>query len=117
MPNLNKVILLGRLTKTPEIRFTPNGKAVSDLGVATNRVWKNSKGEKQFETTYSQVTMWGKHAETICKFLEKGSPIFIEGRVHLERWKSPEGEPRQKMKIMGENFQFVSAGKDKEETT
>ena len=104
MPNLNKVILLGKLTRTPEIRYTPNGKAVSDLGVATNRVWRNSKGEKQFETTYSQVTMWGKHAETICK-----------GRVHLERWKSPEGEARQKMKIMGENFQFVSAGKKDED--
>ena len=112
MPNLNKVLLMGRLTKDPILRYTPNGKAVSDLGIATNRVWKDSTDKKQFETTYTQVTMWGKHAETICKFLEKGSPIYVEGRVHLERWKSPEGEKRQKTKIMGENFQIVSAGKD-----
>ena len=108
MPDLNKVILLGRLTKTPQLRYTPAGSAVVDLGIATSRKWKTGPGELKHETTYSQVTMWGKQAETIAKYLDRGDSIFIEGRLHLEKWKGPDGGRRQKLKVMGESFQFVS---------
>jgi len=114
MPNLNKVLLMGRLTKTPELRYTPNGKAVSDLGIATTRHWKDGGDKKQFETTFTQVTVWGSQAELITKFLGKGDPILVEGRLHLERWKTKDGEDRQKLKVMGESFQFV--GNKKEST-
>ena len=112
MPDLNKVILLGRLTKDPELRFTSTGVAVTDLGLATNRHWRSKDGERKSEVTYTQVTMWSGQAETICKFLDKGDPIFIEGRLSLEKWEGPEGDKRQKMKVVGESFQFVSS-KDK----
>ena len=115
MPDLNKVILLGRLTKDPDLRYTPQGKAVSDLGVATSRHWKTAAGEKRNETTYTQVTMWGTQAELICKFLEKGDHIFVEGRLHLEKWEGPQGDKRQKVKVMGEQFQFLNLKKHKDE--
>lgn len=108
MPDLNKVILLGRLTRDPELRYTPQEKAVCDLGIATARHWKNLSGERKSETTYTQVTLWGKQAELVCKFLEKGDHIFVEGRLHLEKWEGPNGDKRQKMKVMGEQFQFLN---------
>ena len=114
MPDLNKVIMMGRLTKDPVLRYTQNGTAVSDLGLATNRHWKSKEGDKKSEVTYTQVTMWGKQAEIICKFLDKGDPIFIEGRLALERWEGPEGDKRQKTKVMGESFQCCSS---REKTT
>ena len=108
MPDLNKVILLGRLTRDPELRYTPQEKAVCDLGIATARHWKNLSGERKSETTYTQVTLWGKQAELVCKVLEKGDHIFVEGRLHLEKWEGPNGDKRQKMKVMGEQFQFLN---------
>ncbi len=84
-----------------------------DLGVATNRHWKTGPGELKDETTYTQVTMWGQQAETITKYLDRGDHIFVEGRLHLEKWKGPDGSSRQKLKVMGETFQFVSAKKNK----
>ena len=108
MPDLNKVLLLGRLTRNPELRYTPQGQAVCDLGIATGRHWKDSSGEHKSETTYAQVTLWGKQAELVTKFLEKGDHIFVEGRLHLEKWETADGEKRQKMKVMGEQFQFIN---------
>ena len=115
MPDLNKVILLGRLTRDPDLRYTPQGQAVSDLGIATARHWKDKSGERKSETTYTQATFWGKQAELICKFLEKGDHIFVEGRLHLEKWEGPDGDKRQKMKVMGEQFQFLNLKRKKDD--
>ena len=107
MPSLNKVQVMGNLTRDPELRFTPAGTAVSDFTVATDRTWKDKSGVLKEETTFIQCTMWGKQAETVCKYLEKGDPIYIDGHLTVDQWKGPEGDKRQKMKVVGEHFQFV----------
>jgi len=109
MSNFNQVILMGRLTRTPELRYTPKGTAVTDLGIATNRVRNDPQtGERHEETTFVDVTFWGKQAETICKYLEKGRPIFLQGRLVLDQWEQ-DGQRRSKLKVVGENFQFIDS--------
>ena len=107
MPSLNRVHIMGNLTRDPELRFTPAGIAVSDFTVAVDRSWKSKDGDLKEETSFIQCTMWAKQAETICKYMEKGDPIYIDGRLSVDKWEGPEGDKRQKMKVVGENFQFV----------
>ena len=108
MSNLNKVMLMGRLTRDPELRYTPQGTAVTDLGIAVNRVrGGRDGGERQEETTFVDVTAWMRQAEVICEYLHKGDPIFIEGRLTLDTWESREGEKRSKLKVVLESFQFI----------
>ncbi len=109
MPNLNKVMLMGRLTREPEVRFTPQGTAVAEIGVAVNRVWYDQNRNKQEETTFVDVTAWDKQAKTIQQYLRKGSPIYIEGRLHLSTWETKEGEKRSKLRVRMENFQFLDS--------
>lgn len=109
MPNLNKVMLMGRLTREPEVRFTPQGTAVAELGIAVNRVWYDQNRNKQEETTFVDVTAWDKQAQTIQKYLRKGSPIYVEGRLHLSTWETKEGEKRSKLRVRLENFQFLDS--------
>ena len=109
MSNFNQVILMGRLTRTPELRYTPKGTAVTDLGIATNRVRNDPQtGERREETTFVDVTFWGKQAETVCKYLEKGRPIFLQGRLVFDQWEQ-DGQRRSKLKVVGENFQFIDS--------
>ena len=109
MSNFNKVILMGRLTRKPELRYTPKGTPVTDLGIATNRVRNDPQsGERREETTFVDVTFWGKQAETLCRFLDKGRPLFIEGRLSFEQWEQ-NGQKRSKLKVVGENFQFIDS--------
>jgi single-strand DNA-binding protein len=98
---------MGNLTRDPELRFTHGGVAVSDFTVAADRSWKTKDGELKEETSFIQCTLWGRHAENVCKYLEKGDPIYIDGRLSVDHWEGPEGDKRQKMKVVGENFQFV----------
>lgn len=113
MASFNKVILIGNLTRDPELRYTPRGVAIVEIGLAVNRTWKNEHGEKQEETTFVDVTYWGKSAEIICKYMSKGSALCVEGRLALDRWVDREsGKNRQKLKVVGENFQFLSSGGD-----
>jgi single-strand DNA-binding protein len=109
MPNLNKVMLMGRLTRDPEVRFTPQGTPVTELGIAVNRVWFDQNRNKQEETTFVDVTAWDKQAQTIGKYLHKGSPIYVEGRLHLSTWETKEGEKRSKLRVRLENFQFLDS--------
>jgi single-strand DNA-binding protein len=81
MPNLNKWLGMGNLTRDPEIKHTPKGTAVGELGMAINRVWSNDQGEKQEETTFVDVELWGRHAEIAGEYLKKGRPVYIEGRL------------------------------------
>jgi single-strand DNA-binding protein len=109
MANLNKVMLIGNLTRDPELRHTPSGKTVSEIGLAINRTWTNDQGQKQEDTTFVDVTLWGKQAEVVQQYVTKGSPISIEGRLQLDTWDDKEtGKKRSKLRIVAENFQFLS---------
>ena len=86
MANLNKVLLLGNVTRDPEVRYTPKGSAVCDLGVAVNRAYTTDSGEKREEVTFVDVTLWGRTAEVASEYLKKGRPVFIEGRLQMDTW-------------------------------
>jgi single-strand DNA-binding protein len=107
MPNYNRVILMGNLTRDPELRYTPNGTAVADIGVAVNRRYR-SQDEQREETTFVDVTAWGRQAEVINEYFSKGRPIFLEGRLKLDQWTNSEGQNRSKLRVVLENFQFVT---------
>lgn len=108
MPNFNKVLLMGNLTRDPELRATPSGTAVCQFGLAVNRIYNNSNGERQEETTFVDIEAWGRQAETISKYVTKGNPLFVEGRLKLDSWENKEGEKRSKMKVVLENMQLIS---------
>ena len=113
MANLNKVYLMGRLTRDPELRYTPKGTAVADIAMAINRYRSGGDGgERSEETTFVDVTLWGKQAETANQYLSKGREVFIEGRLQLDSWEDKaSGQRRSKLKVVGESMQFVgSAG-------
>ncbi len=109
MSNLNKIFLMGRLTREPELRYTPQGAPVTDLGLAVNREY-NVQGDRRKETMFIDVTFWKGAAETLCKYLNKGSPIFVEGRLSMDTWEGQDGQKRTRYKVMGENFQFIGGG-------
>lgn len=112
MANLNKVMLIGNLTRDPELRYTPKGTAVADIGLAINRVWSNDQGQKQEETTFVDVTLWGRQAELAQQYLSKGRGAYIEGRLQMDTWDDKEtGKKRSKLKVIGENLQFMPDGK------
>jgi single-strand DNA-binding protein len=106
MASHNRVILLGNLTRDPELRYLPSGMAVSDIGVAVNDRRKNANGEWVEEATFVDVTLWGRTAEVAGEYLTKGSPIFIEGRLKLDSWET-EGQKRSKLKVVCERMQLV----------
>ena len=108
MANLNKVFLMGNLTRDPELRYTPSGTAVVDFGLAINRTYTTG-GEQKQETCYVDVTMWGKRAVVISEYFTKGRPIFIEGRQRFDSWDSAEGR-RSKLSVVAENFEFLGGG-------
>ncbi len=118
MANLNKVMLIGNLTRDPEIRYTAGGTAVAEVSLAINRVWANDAGQKQEDTTFVEVTLWGKTAELAHKYLSKGRPVYIEGRLQLDTWQDKEnGKQRSKLKVVGESMQFISDGKNRSEAS
>ena len=108
MPNFNKVYLMGNLTRDPEMRTTPTGTSVCQFGMAVNRIYNNSNGERQEETTFVDIEAWGRQAETISKYVNKGNPLFVEGRLKLDTWENNEGEKRSRMKVVLEVFEFIS---------
>jgi single-strand DNA-binding protein len=113
MANLNKVMLIGNLTRDPELRYTPKGTAVTDLALAINRVWSNDQGQKQEETTFVDVTFWGRQAEIAQQYLAKGRGVYIEGRLQMDTWDDKEtGKKRSRLKIHGENLQFLPDGRN-----
>ncbi|MES2466090.1 MAG: single-stranded DNA-binding protein [Verrucomicrobiota bacterium] len=107
MASLNKVMIIGNLTRDPELRYTPKGQAVVDLALAMNRRYVVD-GEKREEVTYVDVTFWGKGAEIISQYMKKGNPMYIEGRLRLDQWDDKEsGKKQSRLKITGEEFQFL----------
>ncbi|MBH31404.1 MAG: single-stranded DNA-binding protein [Candidatus Marinimicrobia bacterium] len=113
MPNYNKVVLMGNLTRDPEVRYTSNGTAIAKLGMAINRYWRNQEGQQQEETTFVDVDAFGKQAETIGQYLKKGRPIMIECRLKLDQWDDKQtGQKRSKLGVVLENFQFLDSRGD-----
>jgi single-strand DNA-binding protein len=112
MASFNKVILLGNLTRDPEVRYTPKGTAVADLGIAVNRTYTAENGEKREEVTFVDVTFWGRTAENAGQYLKKGRPVFVEGRLQLDSWDDKQsGQKRSKLKVVGELLQFLGGAR------
>src|SRR6476659_901845 len=110
MANLNKVLLMGNLTRDPEVRYTPKGTAVTELGIAVNRIYTGENGEKREEVTFVDVTVWGRTAENVGEYLKKGRPVFIEGRLQLDSWEDNQsGQKRNKLKVVADNVQFLGS--------
>lgn len=104
MLSLNRAQILGNLTRDPEMRFTPNGQAVANFSVATNRRWKGRDGAADGEDTqYHDVVVWGKQAEAIVPMLKKGGPVFVEGRIETRNWEGQDGAKRNKTEIIADN--------------
>ena len=105
--NLNKVMIAGNLTRDPELRYTPKGTAVAELGLAINRVFSDDQGVKKEDATFVDVTLWGRTAEIAQQYLHKGSPVFIEGRLQLDTWEDKgSGQKRSRLRVVGENMQL-----------
>lgn len=104
--NLNKVFLMGNLTRDPELKTLPSGSAVASFGIATNRVWKNQQGERQEEVQFHNIVVFGKQAETASQYLKKGASAFIEGRLQTRNWDAQDGTKKSKTEIVAERVQF-----------
>jgi single-strand DNA-binding protein len=110
MASFNKVILLGNLTRDPEVRYTPKGSAVCDLGLAVNRNYTLDNGEKREEVTFVDVVLWARLAEIAGEYLKKGRPVFIEGRLQLDTWDDKQsGQKRSKLRVIGETMQLLGS--------
>lgn len=108
--NLNKVFIGGNITRDIELRNLPGGQAIAQIGLAVNRSWTGTDGQKKEETTFIDCEAWGKTAEVMHKYLAKGRPVFIEGRLKLDQWDDKEtGQKRSKMKVVVDGFQFVGS--------
>jgi len=111
MANFNKVILIGNLTRDPELRYTPKGTAVAKIGLAINRSWRTESGETKEEVTFVDVDSFGRQAETLGQYMKKGRPIMVEGRLRLETWDDKQtGQKRSKLGVVMEAFQFLDFG-------
>jgi len=108
MANVNKVILIGNVTRDPEVKFTPKGSAVTDVGLAINRKYTLDTGEKREETIFVDVELWGRLAEIAGEYAKKGHPLYVEGRLRMDTWDDKtSGQKRSRMKVVGENIQLL----------
>jgi single-strand DNA-binding protein len=111
MASFNKVILVGNLTRDPELRYTPKGMAIAKIGLAVNRNWTSESGEKKEEVTFVDVDAFGRQAETLAQYMKKGSPLLVEGRLKLDQWDDKQtGQKRSKLGVIVEGFQFLGGG-------
>ena len=108
MASLNRVLLIGNLTKDPELRYTPNGTAVTNLRLAVNRKFKDRTGELKEDTCFITITVWDKQAETCNQYLQKGRAIFVEGILQSRSWETPDGQKRSTIDVRAERIQFLS---------
>ena len=106
MASFNRVILMGNLTRDPELRYIASGTAVTDIGLAVNERRKGPNGDWIDETTFVDITLWSRNAEIASEYLSKGSPVLIEGRLKLDTWES-EGQKRSKLKVVGDKLQLI----------
>jgi len=110
MASFNKVILVGNLTRDPELRYTPRGTAIAKIGLAVNRVWTNEAGEKKEDVTFVDVDVFGRTAENVGQYMRKGRPILIEGRLKLDQWDDKQtGQKKSKLGVVAETVQFLGS--------
>jgi single-strand DNA-binding protein len=110
MASFNKVILMGNLTRDPELRYTPKGTAIAKVGLAVNRVWTNEAGEKKEEVTFVDVDIFGRTAENVGQYMRKGRPMLVEGRLKLDQWDDKQtGQKRSRLGVVAENVQFLGS--------
>lgn len=109
MASFNRVILLGNLTRDPELRYIPSGTAVTEIGLAVNERRKAANGEWVEETVFVEITLWGRTAEIATEYLSKGSPVLIEGRLKFDSWQDKDGQKRSKLKVVGDRMQLLGA--------
>jgi single-strand DNA-binding protein len=108
MANVNKVMLLGNLTRDPELRYTPQGAAVCEFALAMNYNYTNKQtGQKVEEVSFIDIVAWGRTAETCAEYLKKGRQVFVEGRLKQDRWESPDGKKMSKVRVIAENVTFI----------
>ncbi len=110
MANFNRVLLIGNLTRDPQLRFTPNQTAVCDFGLAVNRKYRGSDGQQREDTCFVDCTAWARQAEVLAKYVTKGSPLFVEGRLTYRTWDGQDGKKHSKLEVTVENFQFLGGG-------
>jgi single-strand DNA-binding protein len=107
--SLNKVLLMGNLTRDPEVKYTPKGTAVGDLAIAINDSYKAQDGTIKETVTYVDIEVWGRQAETCKQYLTKGRPVFVEGQLRLDQWETPQGEKKSRMKVRADRVQFLGS--------
>ncbi|HYT61496.1 MAG TPA: single-stranded DNA-binding protein [Haliangiales bacterium] len=115
MASFNKVILMGNLTRDPELRYTPKGTAVAKLGLAVNRTWKTETGETKEDVLFIDIEAFSRQAETVGQYLKKGSPVLIEGRLRMDTWDDKQtNQKRSKILVTAENVRFLGSGQPRE---
>lgn len=112
MANFNRVILMGNLTRDPELRYIPNGQAVVNLRLAINRTYKTQAGEQKEEVTFVGIVVWAKQAEACAEYLSKGSPVFVEGRLQSRQWETEDGQKRSVLEVVADRVQFLGRKKE-----
>jgi len=108
--SLNKVMLIGNLTRDPELRYLPSGQAVASFSIAVNRVYNSQSGEKKEEVSFIRIVVWARRAEVCNEYLKKGSPVFVEGRLQSRSWDAQDGTKRSTVEVVAQNVQFLSRG-------
>ena len=108
--SLNRVFLIGNLTRDPELRYLPSGQAVATFTVAVNRVYTAGTGERKEDTSFIRVVVWARRAEVCNEYLRKGSPVFVEGRLQSRTWEAQDGTKRSSIEVVANNVQFLSRG-------
>ncbi len=111
--SLNKVLLIGNLTRDPELRYIPSGTAVSTFDIAVNRVYALQSGEKKEETSFIRIVVWARRAEVCAEYLTKGSPVLVEGRLRSRSWETQDGQKRSTIEVVANNVQFLRSSKEK----
>ena len=113
MATFNKVLLIGNLTRDPELRYIPSGSAVATFTVAVNRFYKTQTGEKKEQTSFIRIVVWGRRAEVCGEYLSKGNPVFVEGRLQSRDWQTQDGQKRNTVEVIADNIQFLKMGDKK----
>jgi single-strand DNA-binding protein len=115
MASFNKVILMGNLTRDPELRYTPKGTAIAKVGLAVNRVWTNEAGEKKEEVTFVDIDIFGRTAENVGQYMRKGRPMLVEGRLKLDQWDDKQtGQKKSRLGVVAETVQFLGSAPSSE---
>ncbi len=113
----NRIVLMGNLTRDPQLTYTPSNVAVCKFGMATSRKWKSKDGTEREDTCFVDCTVFGKGGETFNQYMSKGRSVLIEGRLQLNQWETPEGQKRSKHEVLVDNYTFVGSGEKREAST